>query len=114
MCEMPGPEQTHFLAERAEEPERAPGPAALQPACRVPREDTVFTPISVRANSRNPFRSMGRSVWHGRCHRSTAWLAFRRETFREGSGAMGDPKATPFLTDIKELQRRAREHVEKG
>jgi bacterioferritin len=23
-------------------------------------------------------------------------------------------KATPFLTDIKELQRRAREHVEKG
>ncbi|HYS10848.1 MAG TPA: ferritin-like domain-containing protein [Myxococcales bacterium] len=25
-----------------------------------------------------------------------------------------DPKATPFLTDIKELQRRAREHVEKG
>ena len=27
---------------------------------------------------------------------------------------MGDPKATPFLTDIKELQRRAREHVEKG
>src|SRR5207244_7916544 len=32
----------------------------------------------------------------------------------EGSGAMSDPKATPFLTDIKELQRRAREHVEKG
>ncbi len=28
--------------------------------------------------------------------------------------AMEDPKATPFLTDIKELQRRAREHVEKG
>jgi bacterioferritin len=28
--------------------------------------------------------------------------------------AMDDPKATPFLTDIKELQRRAREHVEKG
>src|SRR2546421_2679717 len=27
---------------------------------------------------------------------------------------MGDPKATPFLTDIKEPQRRAREHVEKG
>jgi bacterioferritin len=27
---------------------------------------------------------------------------------------MGDTKATPFLTDIKELQRRAREHVEKG
>jgi len=27
---------------------------------------------------------------------------------------MGDPKATPFLTDIKELQRRAREHVERG
>jgi bacterioferritin len=27
---------------------------------------------------------------------------------------MNDPKATPFLTDIKELQRRAREHVEKG
>jgi bacterioferritin len=27
---------------------------------------------------------------------------------------MADPKATPFLTDIKELQRRAREHVEKG
>ena len=27
---------------------------------------------------------------------------------------MDDPKATPFLTDIKELQRRAREHVEKG
>src|ERR1700682_432471 len=27
---------------------------------------------------------------------------------------MEDPKATPFLTDIKELQRRAREHVEKG
>ena len=27
---------------------------------------------------------------------------------------MPDPKATPFLTDIKELQRRAREHVEKG
>jgi bacterioferritin len=25
-----------------------------------------------------------------------------------------DSKATPFLTDIKELQRRAREHVEKG
>src|SRR5712671_4980645 len=25
-----------------------------------------------------------------------------------------DPKATPFLTDIKELQRRAREHVERG
>src|SRR4051812_20814887 len=24
-----------------------------------------------------------------------------------------DPKATPFLTDIKELQRRAREHVER-
>src|SRR3989449_7982125 len=83
-------------------------------ACRVPCEDTVFTPISVPANSRNPFGSMGRSVCHGRCHRSTACLAFRRETFRAGSGAMGDPKATPFLTDIKELQRRAREHVEKG
>ena len=27
---------------------------------------------------------------------------------------MEDPKATPFLTDIKELQRRAREHVERG
>lgn len=27
---------------------------------------------------------------------------------------MPDPKAMPFLTDIKELQRRAREHVEKG
>jgi bacterioferritin len=27
---------------------------------------------------------------------------------------MADPKATPFLTDIKEIQRRAREHVEKG
>ena len=27
---------------------------------------------------------------------------------------MADPKATPFLTDIKELQRRAREHVMKG
>jgi len=27
---------------------------------------------------------------------------------------MADPKATPFLTDVKELQRRAREHVEKG
>jgi len=27
---------------------------------------------------------------------------------------MNDPKATPFLTDVKELQRRAREHVEKG
>jgi bacterioferritin len=27
---------------------------------------------------------------------------------------MDDQKATPFLTDIKELQRRAREHVEKG
>jgi bacterioferritin len=27
---------------------------------------------------------------------------------------MDQPKATPFLTDIKELQRRAREHVEKG
>src|SRR5436853_6555097 len=27
---------------------------------------------------------------------------------------MGDPNPTPFLTDIKELQRRAREHVEKG
>jgi bacterioferritin len=27
---------------------------------------------------------------------------------------MNEPKATPFLTDIKELQRRAREHVEKG
>jgi bacterioferritin len=27
---------------------------------------------------------------------------------------MADPKATPFLTDIKELQRRAREHVENG
>jgi hypothetical protein len=40
--------------------------------------------------------------------------SFRRETIRERSGAMGDPKATPFLTDIKELQRRAREHVEKG
>jgi bacterioferritin len=25
-----------------------------------------------------------------------------------------DPKATPFLTDIQELRRRAREHVEKG
>src|SRR2546426_10803468 len=57
---------------------------------------------------------MARCVCHGRRHRSTACLAFRRETFREGSGAMGDPKATPFLTDIKELQRRAREHVEKG
>jgi bacterioferritin len=41
--------------------------------------------------------------------------SFVRElTDREGSGAMNDPKATPFLTDIKELQRRAREHVEKG
>src|SRR2546426_11386257 len=57
---------------------------------------------------------MARCVCHGRRHRSTACLAFRRETFREGSGAMGDPKATPFLTDIKELQRRAREQVEKG
>ncbi len=27
---------------------------------------------------------------------------------------MDDPKATPFLTDIQELRRRAREHVEKG
>jgi bacterioferritin len=27
---------------------------------------------------------------------------------------MADPKATPFLTDIKEIQKRAREHVEKG
>ena len=27
---------------------------------------------------------------------------------------MADPNPTPFLTDIKELQRRAREHVEKG
>jgi bacterioferritin len=27
---------------------------------------------------------------------------------------LNDPKSTPFLTDIKELQRRAREHVEKG
>src|SRR5437879_10475873 len=27
---------------------------------------------------------------------------------------MNEPKATPFRTDIKELQRRAREHVEKG
>jgi bacterioferritin len=27
---------------------------------------------------------------------------------------MNDPKATPFLTDIKELQRRAREHVMQG
>src|ERR1700694_5180793 len=27
---------------------------------------------------------------------------------------MDQPKATPFLTDIKELQRRARQHVEKG
>jgi bacterioferritin len=27
---------------------------------------------------------------------------------------MADPKATPFLTDIKEIQRRAREHVQKG
>ena len=27
---------------------------------------------------------------------------------------MAHPKATPFLTDIKEIQRRAREHVEKG
>src|ERR1700682_5236362 len=27
---------------------------------------------------------------------------------------MDQPKATPFLPDIKELQRRAREHVEKG
>ena len=27
---------------------------------------------------------------------------------------MSDPKATPFLTDIKELQRRAREHVMNG
>ena len=27
---------------------------------------------------------------------------------------MDQPKATPFLTDIKELQRRAREHVERG
>jgi bacterioferritin len=31
-----------------------------------------------------------------------------------GALAMNDPKATPFLTDIKELQRRAREHVMKG
>jgi bacterioferritin len=39
-----------------------------------------------------------------------------RHFFQEGSAAMAmeDPKATPFLTDIKELQRRAREHVEKG
>jgi bacterioferritin len=27
---------------------------------------------------------------------------------------MSDPKSQPFLTDIKEIQRRAREHVEKG
>ena len=27
---------------------------------------------------------------------------------------MNDAKSTPFLSDIKELQRRAREHVEKG
>jgi bacterioferritin len=27
---------------------------------------------------------------------------------------MDQPKGTPFLTDIKELQRRAREHVERG
>ncbi len=27
---------------------------------------------------------------------------------------MNDPTATPFLTDIKEIQRRAREHVMKG
>lgn len=27
---------------------------------------------------------------------------------------MADPKATPFLTDIKAIQKRAREHVEKG
>jgi bacterioferritin len=27
---------------------------------------------------------------------------------------MADPKAQPFLTDIKELQKRAREHVMKG
>jgi bacterioferritin len=27
---------------------------------------------------------------------------------------MDDPKATPFLTDIKELQRRARDHVMQG
>jgi len=39
-----------------------------------------------------------------------------RHIFQEGSAAMAmeDPKATPFLTDIKELQRRAREHVERG
>jgi len=39
--------------------------------------------------------------------------SFAPDTFRKGAGHM-DPKATPFLTDIKELQRRAREHVEKG
>ncbi len=27
---------------------------------------------------------------------------------------MNDPKAQPFITDMKEIQRRAREHVEKG
>ena len=27
---------------------------------------------------------------------------------------MNDPKAQPFVTDMKEIQRRAREHVEKG
>src|SRR5207249_3137114 len=82
-------------------------------ACRVPSEDTVLAATSLRASSRNPFESMGRSLCHGRCRRSTACLRFDPTLPRRERG-MDDPKATPFLTDIKELQRRAREHVEKG
>src|SRR5438128_11467834 len=40
--------------------------------------------------------------------------SFPARNFPRREWAMGDTKATPFLTDIKELQRRAREHVEKG
>ena len=40
--------------------------------------------------------------------------SFAPDTFLKGGAQMDQPKATPFLTDIKELQRRAREHVEKG
>src|SRR5438477_8617200 len=40
--------------------------------------------------------------------------SFPARNFPRRERAMGDTKATPFLTDIKELQRRAREHVERG
>ena len=91
-------------------------PERLQEVGRLPRPPgrTVSVAISLRATSSNPVEH-GRSLCHGRCRGSTAWLASTRTKLTaEGSGAMNDPKATPFLTDIKELQRRAREHVEKG